>query len=65
MKKMTRTEIKHLAQDQILHQAENAWSWLEWNPSELSEEQEIEFQREIHRQINRIEKLFGYADGLL
>ena len=57
---MTKTEIKHLAQDQILSQAENAWVWLEWNKGELSEEQELEFQREITLQINRIEKLFGY-----
>ena len=60
MKKLTKTEIKHLAQDEIISQAHNAWSWIEKNPNELSEEQELEFQREITRQIERVERLFGY-----
>ena len=60
MKKLTKTEIKHLAQDEIISQARNAWSWIEWNENELSEEQELEFQREINRQIKRVERLFGY-----
>lgn len=58
---MNKTQIKHLAQDQILIRAEHAWAWIEENPSELSEEDELAFMREITRQINRVEKLFGYV----
>jgi len=58
--KLSKTAIKELAQDQIISQAHNAWSWIEWNEGELSDEQELEFMREITRQIKRVERLFGY-----
>ena len=61
MKKLTKTEIKALAQDQIIAKANDAWSWIEWNQGELSEEQEQEFMQEIQRQIRRVEIFFGYA----
>ena len=55
--KMTTKPVKHQAQDAILHAAMNVFYHL------TDEDASPELVEEAHRQINRIEKLFGYEPG--
>lgn len=54
---MTRTEIKHQAQDELLHHMRSAFY------AASDEGWDDELVTELKKQYQRVEKLFGYEPG--
>lgn len=59
---MTKTEIKHTAQDELLYAAQIAFYSIHESGKYSDEDAEI-IAREASKQLERIEALFGYERG--
>lgn len=59
---MTKTEIKHKAQDELLHGMQTAFARMADDISLSGEELDL-LRIEADKQMSRVEKMFGYEPG--
>jgi hypothetical protein len=57
---MTKKQLKHKAQDDIMHNAMNSWRQLkEYGRFNGASEELVEYEKIMRHELARIEKLFG------